>query len=119
MIFFPIIWFVVFFGGWGLLLVIVRWIGKALHKASWPVVAKKTIYATSAALLLAPMFPLPIPSAALIVAFVLTPTAPVARQFWTIVPSVATTFTICWLISCRKFLDRTGHNEVVDSNEES
>jgi hypothetical protein len=117
MIFFPIFWFVVFVGGWGLLLFIVHWIGKALQKARWAVVAKRTIYAASAALLLAPIFPIPIPSAALIVAFVLTPTAPVANRLWAIVPSFAVTFTIFWLIGRRKFMDQADSNHVADSTE--
>jgi hypothetical protein len=105
MIFFPMIWFAVFFGGWGLLFFIVHGIGKALKRSAWLVTTKRAVYAVSVALLVTPLFPLPIPSAALIVAFILTPTTVVANRMWVFAPCFAVTLAVCWLIARRKFID--------------
>jgi len=105
MIFFPILWFAVFFGGWGLLFFIVHCIGEALEKSAWPVATKRAVYAASAALLLTPLLPLPIPSITLIVAFIMTPTLIVANQMWAFAPCFLATLTVCWLIARRKFIE--------------
>lgn len=108
MIFFPILWFVVFFGGWGLLFFIVSCIGKALQKRAWQPTIKRTVYAWLAAFLVTPLLPMPVPSVVIIIAFMLTPTEAVANQMWVFAPSFAITLVICWLVARRKFPEPHG-----------
>lgn len=108
----PVVWFVAFLVAWGLLWLVVHWVGKILLWLAWPVATQRMVYIALVTPLAAPFLPgIPLPVPILVGIGIAGMDGPfslwrfaygISHNWWAGL-SMVVTAGICWLIARDKF----------------